>query len=96
MSSNTKTNNSITSVRQVLNERARKIFEKNLRCLLEINYCFKSLKYPDLIFSKKIRVKKGNKIEERDIFQNEDSIIIINNNNYSFFFNKNFEVELIQ
>ena len=53
---------------------------------------FKSMKYPDKIFTKKIRIEKGNNNEEKDIFQNEETAFNINNKRYIFLFAQNFEL----
>ena len=89
MSKNPKNDNTISSVRQVMNESTGKILEKNIRNILENNYGFKLLKYPEKIFIKKIRVEIGNKIQDEEIFQNEEAAININNKKYIFFLMKN-------
>ena len=92
MSKNPKNDNTVSSVRQVMNESTRKILEKNIRNILENNYGFKLLKYPEKIFIKKIRVEIGNKIKDEEIFQNEEAAINIANKKYIFLFNEKFEL----
>ena len=92
MSKNPKNDNTISSVRQVMNESTGKILEKNIRNILENNYGFKLLKYPEKIFIKKIRVEIGNKIQDEEIFQNEEDAINIANKKYIFLFNEKFEL----
>ena len=92
MAKSPKTDNTLSSVRQVINETTGKIFEKNIRHILENNYGFKLLKYPEKIFIKKIRVNRGDKIQDEEIFQNEEATIKINNKKYIFLFNERFEV----
>ena len=92
MSKNPKNDNTVSSVRQVMNESTGKILEKNIRNILENNYGFKLLKYPEKIFIKKIRVEIGNKIKDEEIFQNEEAAININNKKYIFLFNGKFEL----
>ena len=53
MAANPKTDNSLSLTRQAINEKKGKIFEKNIRCILENMFGFKSMKYPDKIFTKK-------------------------------------------
>ena len=59
-----------------------KYSKKNIRHILENNYGFKLLKYPEKIFIKKIRVNRGDKIQDEEIFQNEEATIKINNKKY--------------
>ena len=92
MSKNPKNDNTVSSVRQVMNESTGKILEKNIRNILENNYGFKLLKYPEKIFIKKIRVEIGNKIQDEEIFQNEEAAINIANKKYIFLFNEKFEL----
>ena len=92
MSKNPKNDNTVSSVRQVMNESTGKILEKNIRNILENNYGFKLLKYPEKIFIKKIRVEIGNKIQDEEIFQNEEATINIANKKYIFLFNEKFEL----
>ena len=92
MSKNPKNDNTVSSVRQVMNESTGKILEKNIRNILENNYGFKLLKYPEKIFIKKIRVEIGNKIKDEEIFQNEEAAINIANKKYIFLFNEKFEL----
>ena len=92
MSKNPKNDNTVSSVRQVMNESTGKILEKNIRNILENNYGFKLLKYPEKIFIKKIRVEIGNKIQDEEIFQNEEATINIANKKYIFLFNGKFEL----
>ena len=92
MSKNPKNDNTVSSVRQVMNESTGKILEKNIRNILENNYGFKLLKYPEKIFIKKIRVEIGNKIKDEEIFQNEEATINIANKKYIFLFNGKFEL----
>ena len=92
MSKNPKNDNTVSSVRQVMNESTGKILEKNIRNILENNYGFKLLKYPEKIFIKKIRVEIGNKIKDEEIFQNEEAAINIANKKYIFLFNGKFEL----
>ena len=92
MSKNPKNDNTVSSVRQVMNESTGKILEKNIRNILENNYGFKLLKYPEKIFIKKIRVEIGNKIQDEEIFQNEKAAINIANKKYIFLFNEKFEL----
>jgi len=92
MSKNPKNDNTVSSVRQVMNESTGKILEKNIRNILENNYGFKLLKYPEKIFIKKIRVEIGNKIQDEEIFQNEEDAINIANKKYIFLFNEKFEL----
>ena len=92
MSKNPKNDNTVSSVRQVMNESTGKILEKNIRNILENNYGFKLLKYPEKIFIKKIRVEIGNKIKDEEIFQNEEATINIANKKYIFLFNEKFEL----
>ena len=92
MSKNPKNDNTVSSVRQVMNESTGKILEKNIRNILENNYGFKLLKYPEKIFIKKIRVEIGNKIQDEEIFQNEETTINIANKKYIFLFNEKFEL----
>ena len=92
MAANPKTDNSLSLTRQAINEKTGKIFEKNIRCILENMFGFKSMKYPDKIFTKKIRIEKGNNNEEKDIFQNEETAFNINNKRYIFLFAQNFEL----
>ena len=92
MSKNPKNDNTVSSVRQVMNESTGKILEKSIRNILENNYGFKLLKYPEKIFIKKIRVEIGNKIQDEEIFQNEEAAINIVNKKYIFLFNEKFEL----
>ena len=92
MSKNPKNDNTVSSVRQVMNESTGKILEKNIRNILENDYGFKLLKYPEKIFIKKIRVEIGNKIQDEEIFQNEEATINIANKKYIFLFNGKFEL----
>ena len=92
MSKNPKNDNTVSSVRQVMNESTGKILEKNIRNIHENNYGFKLLKYPEKIFIKKIRVEIGNKIQDEEIFQNEEATINIANKKYIFLFNEKFEL----
>ena len=92
MAKSPKTDNTLSSVRQVINETTGKIFKKNIRHILENNYGFKLIKYPEKIFIKKIRVNRGDKIQDEEIFQNEEATIKINNKKYIFLFNERFEV----
>ena len=92
MLKNPKNDNTVSSVRQVMNESTGKILEKNIRNILENNYGFKLLKYPEKIFIKKIRVEIGNKIQDEEIFQNEEAAINIANKKYIFLFNEKFEL----
>ena len=92
MSKSPKTDNSLSLVRQAINETTRKIFEKNIRHILENNYGFKLQKYPEKIFIKKIRINRGDKIQDEEIFQNEEATLNINNKKYIFLFNERFEL----
>jgi len=92
MSKSAKTDNTISSVRQVINEATGKILEKNIRQILQINYGFKTLNYPEKIFSKIIRVENDKNVQEKEIFQSEDTIINIKNKEYIFCFNEGFEL----
>ena len=69
MSKNPKNDNTVSSVRQVMNESTGKILEKNIRNILENNYGFKLLKYPEKIFIKKIRVEIGIKLKMKKYFK---------------------------
>ena len=92
MSKSPKTDNSLSLVRQAINETTGKIFEKNIRNILAINYGFKLQKYPEKIFIKKIRINRGDKIQDEEIFQNEEATLNINDKKYIFLFNERFEL----
>ena len=87
-----KTDNSLSLVRLAINGTTGKIFEKNIRHILENNYGFKLQKYPEKIFTKKIRINRGDKIQDEEIFQNEEATLNINNKKYIFLFNERFEL----
>ena len=92
MSKSPKTDNSLSLVRQEINGTTGKIFEKNIRNILENNYGFKLQKYPEKIFIKKIRINRGDKIQDEEIYQNEEATLNINNKKYIFLFNERFEL----
>ena len=80
--STTDANNSASiSTRQAIKEKEGKLFEENIRKVLEYNYGFKKPKYPPTFFIKKI---KNNK-EEIEVLQNKETNVIIKEKNYSVF-----------
>ena len=87
-----KTDNSLSLVRLAINGTTGKIFEKNIRHILENNYGFKLKKYPEKIFIKKIRINRGDKIQDEEIFQNEEATLNINKKKYILLFNERFEL----
>ena len=81
-----KSNETITDVsaaRQAINEQLGKVFEKNIRNILEKNHGFKRKSYSDKIFMKKIEIyNKGKKPDEYEVIQNNTISVLINNKNY--------------
>ena len=93
MSTPNKTESDISSSRQAFNEQVGKIFEKNIRYTLEYNFDFKKVQFPSLMFTKKIIIFENNKkIEEIELFQNEETEVSIKAIKYIIIFDKHFNL----
>ena len=77
MSKSNNTESSLSVARQAVNERLGKIFENNIRNILELKHGFKKIEHPDKIFMKKIIIDIKPKPKEMDILQEEEITIDI-------------------
>ena len=83
MSKSNETITDVSAARQAINEQLGKVFEKNIRNILEKNHRFKRKSYSDKIFMKKIEIyNKGKKPDEYEVIQNNTISVLINNKNY--------------
>ena len=93
MSTPNKTESDISSARQAINERVGKIFEKNIRYILEYNFDFRKVQFRLLMFTKKIIIfDNDKKIEEIELFQNEETEVSIKVIKYIIIFDKHFKL----
>lgn len=81
----------ISSIRQVENEKIGKLFESNIRHILENYYGFRKLDIPRRIFKKTIFYEKT---KEKDIIQGDESTVTIENKIFIFFFDTNYVFQI--
>ena len=78
MSNSNEAKTDVLSARQAINEQLGKVFEKNIRNILEMNHEFKRVPHSDKIFMKKIEIyNKDKKPDEYEITQNKTITVII-------------------
>ena len=93
MSDYDETKADVSSARQAINEKLGKVFEKNIRYILEMKHEFKSVSHPDKIFMKKIKIYNNNhNPEEYEILQNEEIEVIIKGKNFKVFYDNEHNV----
>ena len=92
MSNSNETKTDVSAARQAVNETLGKVFEKNIRYILEIKHGFKSVPHPDKIFMKKIKIYNNQNPDEYEIFQMEEIEVKIKGKNFKVFYDNEHNV----
>ncbi len=73
MSKSNESKSDFSSSREAVNERIGKVFEKNIRYILETRHDFKKIPHVDKIFMKKIKIcHSGQNFDEYEILFSEE------------------------
>ena len=83
MSKSNESKSDFSSSRETVNERNGKVFEKNIKYILEIRHYFKKIPHVDKIFMKKIKIyHSGQNFDEYEILLSEEIEVKIRGKNY--------------
>ena len=83
MSKSNESKSDVSAARQAVNERIGKVFEKNIRYILETRHYFKKIPHVDKIFMKKIKIyHSGQNFDEYEILLSEEIEVKIRGKNY--------------
>jgi len=86
MSDSNNTESTLSSASQAINERLVKIFENNIRNILELKLGFKKIDHPDKIYMKKIIIDIKPKPKEMDILKDNEITVDIKDKKYKLLY----------